>query len=48
MDCGLGLAEPEADIAAGQRARQGICLGRVYEYFLGGFAGSEGKRRTPR
>src|SRR5450759_4133656 len=33
---GIGMGEP------GEKARD--ILGRVYEYFLGGFAGSEGKR----
>jgi type I restriction enzyme M protein len=33
---GIGMGEP------GDKARD--ILGRVYEYFLGGFAGSEGKR----
>jgi type I restriction enzyme M protein len=33
---GIGMGEP------GDRAKD--ILGRVYEYFLGGFAGSEGKR----
>jgi type I restriction enzyme M protein len=33
---GIGMGEP------GERAKD--ILGRVYEYFLGGFAGSEGKR----
>src|SRR5580700_2749792 len=33
---GIGMGEP------GEKARD--VLGRVYEYFLGGFAGSEGKR----
>jgi type I restriction enzyme M protein len=33
---GIGMGEP------GDKAKD--ILGRVYEYFLGGFAGSEGKR----
>jgi type I restriction enzyme M protein len=33
---GIGMGEP------GEKAKD--ILGRVYEYFLGGFAGSEGKR----